>query len=74
MTVDAQVVERGGERQHFEGDAPAERDLLRFVYDAHAAAADAGPRLFEQAARLTGIRCGGVHGCLNTLPASAAGM
>ena len=33
-------VHRGGERQHLERDAAAERNLLRFVDDAHAAAAD----------------------------------
>src|SRR5207248_6225045 len=33
-------VQRRRERQHFEGDAPAERQLLGLVNDAHAAAAD----------------------------------
>ncbi len=33
-------VQRGGERQHFERHAPPQRDLLRFVDHAHAAAAD----------------------------------
>ena len=34
------LVEHRGEGQHFQGDAAAERDLLGFVDDAHAAAAD----------------------------------
>ena len=34
------LVEHGGERQHLQGDAAAEGDLLGFVDDAHAAAAD----------------------------------
>ena len=33
-------VERGGERQHLQGHAPAERELLGLVDDAHAAPAD----------------------------------
>ena len=33
-------VQGGRERQHLEGDAAVERDLLRFIDDAHAAAAD----------------------------------
>ena len=33
-------VEHGGERQHLERDAAAERNLLGLVDDAHAAAAD----------------------------------
>src|SRR5437870_5657921 len=33
-------IERGSEGEHLEGDAAAERDLLRFIDDAHAAPAD----------------------------------
>ncbi len=33
-------IKRGSEGQHFQGDAAAERDLLRFVDDSHATVAD----------------------------------
>ena len=33
-------IEGGGEGEHLEGDAPAQRNLLRFVDNAHAAPAD----------------------------------
>ena len=33
-------IHRGGEGQDFQGHAPAKRNLLRFVHDPHAAAAD----------------------------------
>jgi hypothetical protein len=29
-------IQRGGKRQHFQSNAPAKRDLFRFVHDAHA--------------------------------------
>ena len=41
-------IEGGRERQHFQGDAPVQRDLLGLVHHAHAAAAD-----FAQQAKIT---------------------
>ncbi len=50
-------VERGGERQHLERDAPSQRELHGLVDDAHAAAADFAHDL-EVAQRICGKRLG----------------
>src|SRR5262249_48879228 len=39
------AIQRRGERQYLERDAAAERNLLRFVDDSHAAAADLAEKL-----------------------------
>ena len=52
-TLEMLGVEGGGERQHLQGDAPAERELDRLVDDPHAAAADLADDL-EVAQRLAG--------------------
>ena len=51
---DLPAVEDGGEGQDLQGDAAAERNLLRLVDDAHASAADFPPE--AKVAQLPGLR------------------